>query len=97
VLVDNAHAGHLPRRGRYVDIDAPNVDVSVIKRAEAGRGWIVRVWETCGRPATVRIHLRTCDREWAGAMAAHEVKTFYCPDDATRPMVEVDIPELGVG
>ncbi len=48
--------GPLPKKSfQAVGIDAENVMLTALKRAEDGRGWIVRLYETAQSPATTTV------------------------------------------
>jgi alpha-mannosidase len=54
-----AHSGDLPPRHGFATVDAPNVVLSAVKRAEDGKGIILRFYESTGQAATVNVTLPT--------------------------------------
>ena len=55
-----------------LDVDAPNVDLTVLKQSEQpGRGWIVRLVETAGHATDTTLHsgLLPIDRAWDASIA----------------------------
>lgn len=49
--------GTLPPAHRLITVDAPNVELLTLKRAEDGRGYIVRLFERTGQATTVRVEI----------------------------------------
>jgi alpha-mannosidase len=94
VVTETWHHGVLPRAERFVEATPATVMVPVVKRAEDGTGWVVRIVEAAGRGATVRLSIKRLHREWQGELGPFEVKTLIFPDDAVSEPGEVDIPEL---
>ena len=55
-----------------LDVDAPNVEVTVLKQSEQpGRGWIVRLVETAGKPTdtTLLSNLLPVEHAWEASIA----------------------------
>jgi alpha-mannosidase len=46
------HPGKLPRQIGFATCDDPRVSIKAIKKAENGNDWIVRVFETTGKPVS---------------------------------------------
>jgi alpha-mannosidase len=96
-VIGNAHTWHRGELARSVSLlsaEAGTVTVPVIKRAEDGSGWVLRVWEHSGQPTTARIGLAFCGRDWPGQLGPHQVRTLHVPDDPAEPVPEIDVPEL---
>jgi alpha-mannosidase len=93
LVLDSWHRGPLgpSRQGAAAD---PGVALGVVKRAEDGRGAVVRAWETAGRGCEAHLDLPLYRRTYAATWRPHEVKTIYLPDDPQAPPTEIDIPEL---
>ncbi len=53
--IESAHPGTLPPRASFLEVDTPNVIISVVKQEEDGQNLVVRGYETAGRetPATL--------------------------------------------
>ncbi len=52
-----AHRGRMPASFSWLNVSAPNVVISAIKKSEVGNDLIVRLYETAGRPAHVRLNI----------------------------------------
>lgn len=96
MVTETWHRGALGARGAGIEVAPQHVAVSVLKRAEDGHGWVLRLWETAGRHSEVSLRLPALGRSWAGRLAAHEVKTLVVPDEGSEAITEITIPELGV-
>lgn len=59
-----------------VTIDAQNVQLSCLKQAEDGDGWIVRLYESCGEYITATVALPAWQLEQAIAFMPFEIKTY---------------------
>jgi alpha-mannosidase len=93
-LIECFHPGPLPPSQSYLTVNADNVVVSVLKRAEANDGaTILRAYETAGRAAEVTIDLPLLGRSFDTAFTPHEVKTLRIPADADVLPTEVDLLE----
>jgi alpha-mannosidase len=93
-LLESFHDGELPQHQSFAAVgDAPNVVVTVVKRAEDGDGHVIRGYETTGRPATATLHLPFLRRTVTAEFGPHEIKTLFIPDDRSLPAVETDLLE----
>ena len=73
----DVHKGKLPARAGLITVDAENLVVCGLKKAESGDALIVRLFETAGKKTTARI---TTDAEWLGKVAeATEVDVLERP------------------
>jgi alpha-mannosidase len=89
------HEGKLPQRDSYLNVDAPNVNVSVVKKWEDGDDLILRAYET-GKIATkaiIRLTLPTLQRTVEADFKPHEIKTFRVPMDESQTVTEVNLLE----
>jgi alpha-mannosidase len=73
-LLESAHTGPLAPQASYADDGGGDVVATVLKRAEDGDAWVVRAYESAGRPARARITALGCTLE--SDFAPHEIKTF---------------------
>ena len=64
------------------------------KRAEEGRGYILRCYETAGKEAETVFSLPMLNRSWKSRLGRCEIKTFFIPDDLTEEVSEVNLLEL---
>lgn len=69
-----AHAGNWPPSASWLSCTAPNVVLTVLKRAEDGGDLIVRGYETFGRATTAEV--RFLDERWLFAWRPYEIKTL---------------------
>jgi alpha-mannosidase len=57
VIATDAHSGALPPVHGFLTVESGHFEVTALKRAEDGRGYILRGHETEGQPGTVRLHV----------------------------------------
>jgi len=79
IVYQGIHPGRLPLAASFLSVNAPNVVVSVVKKAEKGEDLIVRCYETAGRPTGVSLDLALVKRRWVGKFRASEIKTLRVP------------------
>ena len=72
-FVTAPHEGRMGRSSSLLAVSSPQVEVQAVKRAEDGNGYIVRLRELTGKPASVRVGM-------PGVVAASEV------DGQERPL-----------
>ncbi|NBD26849.1 alpha-mannosidase [Paenibacillus glycinis] len=87
------HEGPLPQQLEGIRISAAQIVSSAFKRAEDDDGWILRCYETAGRPAEAEIAIPMLNRLWQGSFGKCEIKTLRIPDDAGLPVREVNLLE----
>lgn len=51
------HGGSLPPAQSVVAVEPATVELVALKQAEDGRGWILRLWETSGKPGTASVRI----------------------------------------
>lgn len=68
------HAGKRAGEGSFIEISAPSVVVRAVKRAEDGKGIVVRAYETEGKRTECR--LRLFETETTAVFAPFEIKTL---------------------
>jgi alpha-mannosidase len=93
-VTETWHPGQLGREASAVQVSPSHVSVPVLKRAEAGGGWVLRVCEQAGQPAATTITLPLGGRNWAGQLRPYDVVTLFVPDQAGQPMREIALTEL---
>jgi len=78
VVQESYHAGDLPARMSFVQIDEPNILVTAYKCCEDGSGdLILRCYETQGKAYThAAISLPQADAAFWSDFSKHEIKTF---------------------
>jgi alpha-mannosidase len=79
ILYQGIHPGSRPGSASFLAVDAPNVVVSAVKRAEDGDDIIVRCYETEGRATTATLDLALVNRRWKGRFHPLEIKTLRVP------------------
>ena len=79
VIYQGIHAGNRPPSGSLLSVDAPNIVVSVVKKAEEGNDLIIRCYETAGRPTQASMDLGLVKRRWSGNFHPLEIKTLRVP------------------
>ena len=76
VHVESAHPGTLPPCAAFMEVDAGNVILSVVKFSEENGDVIVRGYETDGVETGVRIRWPYFQKEITARFAPHEIKTL---------------------
>ncbi|MBQ8401430.1 MAG: hypothetical protein IJX14_05825, partial [Clostridia bacterium] len=77
IVIDEAwHDGISSPARSFCTIDAGSTGMTVLKYAEAGEGFVLRLAEYDGKPDSVRLHLPERDAEVQ--MKPYEIKTIRC-------------------
>jgi alpha-mannosidase len=92
VMYQGIHPGHRPLSASFLSVDAPNVVVSALKKAEDGQDLIVRCYETAGRATKATVDLALVNRRWTGNFRPSEIKTLRVPSGG-GPIREVNLIE----
>ena len=79
VVYQGTHAGHRPLSASFLSVDAPDVVVSAVKKAEDGEDLIIRCYETSGWPTQATLDLALVERRWTGRFRPFEIKTLRVP------------------
>jgi alpha-mannosidase len=79
IVYQGIHPGTRPLSASFLSVDAPDVVVSVVKKAENGDDLIIRCYETAGRPAKASLDLGLVKRRWTGNFRPLEIKTLRVP------------------
>jgi alpha-mannosidase len=79
VLHQGIHGGSKPQSGSFLSVDASNVVVSALKKAEEGDDLILRCYETDGRATTATLHLGFVQKRWTGNFRPLEIKSLRIP------------------
>ena len=88
-IVETYHEGPLPTKYEGLSVDADNVSVGALKRAEDNNGYIIRLNETAGKAVKCVIDAPMFGRKFEVEMGAVDIKTLLIPDDAAAPVKEV--------
>ncbi len=91
-LPEHFHPGPLPPAQGFVDDGSGAVVLSVLKQAEDGNGFVVRAYETTGRPSSARLEFPLFGRTIESSFAPGEIKTFLLPGSG-GPVEEVSLLE----
>ncbi len=83
-----AHAGQMPAEHSFVGVDAKNVVVTAVKKAEDGNGLVVRFFEWAGKGGNVTLQVPE------GATAASVVNLMEKPEGGSIPVTggKVTVP-----
>lgn len=92
-VVESFHDGPLPQTDSYVQVNQPNIVVSVIKKAEDNDDLIVRCYEAHKLQTDAEITLQAWSRAIKTTFKPCEIKTLRVPKDASKPIVETDMLE----
>jgi alpha-mannosidase len=92
-MLESYHDGPLAPQGSYATDGGGDVVVTVIKRSEDGEAFVVRAYETSGRPAHATIELPLFARTIHADFGPSEIKTFRIPRDPDQPLSETDLLE----
>ena len=84
-----AHAGAMAAEHSFVAVDAPNVVLTAVKKAEDSDGLVLRMYEWAGKAATVAVHVP------AGATGATVTNMMEKPEGAPL-VVEGDTVKVGI-
>jgi alpha-mannosidase len=76
VLYQGIHGGSGPQSGSFLSVDADNVVVTALKKAEEGEDLILRCYETDGHPTTATLNLGFANRQWTGKFRPLEIKSL---------------------
>ena len=75
-LVGTCHGGPLPLKSSFVNVDQPNINISVLKKAEDNDDLIIRAYETAKIATDVIIKLSHTKREIKAHFGPCEIITF---------------------
>ena len=92
-MIETYHKGELPQTDSYVSVDADNVMVSAMKKAEDNDDLIIRAYETARTSTRAVIKLPKWNRTIEADFGPCEIKTFRIPKDASLPIAETNLIE----
>ncbi|TBL72421.1 alpha-mannosidase [Paenibacillus thalictri] len=93
-VIETYHEGNLPQRYCGIRIESEHVVATAFKKAEEADGYILRCYETDGRPAAGAIEVPMLGRKWTAAFGPCEIKTFLIPYDPKLDIAETNLLEL---
>ncbi len=76
VLYQGIHPGLKPQSASFLSVDAANIVVTALKKAEEGDGLILRCYETDGRATTATLDIGFLKQRWSGSFRPLEIKSF---------------------
>lgn len=79
-ILGTYHKGKLPPEYSALKLSAANVEVTAMKAAEDGNGYILRCHETDGKPTSVTFDCPLLGAMWKASFGAQEIKTFRVTD-----------------
>jgi alpha-mannosidase len=91
-IYQGIHPGTRPKSASFLEMDAPNVIVSAIKKSEEGDDVIIRMLETQGREAAATLRFTAAGFSWKGSFRPCEIKTIRL-DTTTGHIKEVNLLE----
>lgn len=92
-IVETYHAGDLPARYGGMAVNARNLRVGAVKRAEDGDGYVIRLTETEGRPCEDELDMPVLGRKVRVSLTPWQIKTIFLPDDPQQMAQERLITE----
>lgn len=92
LLPQSYHPGTLPERYCGIVCSSDHVVVSALKRAQKGNGYVLRLFETDGEPAELRIEIPGLSVACDVNVKPHEILSFYI-DDKTHSFTRVNFLE----
>jgi alpha-mannosidase len=92
-LIATFHEGKLPQHDSFLNVDVPNVLVTVLKQAEDSEDWVLRAYETGGIATEAKIQLPKWECCIQAKFAPSEIKTFRIPKDQKAAIVETNLLE----
>ena len=90
-LVESIHKGSLPMKKSMLDLAIDGVTVTACKKAESGKGWILRAVETQGKHHREEIHVG--DTGMSVEFKPFEIKSLLISDDYCM-IEETDLLEM---
>ncbi len=88
------HAGTLPRRASFIEVESPDVTLTVVKRAEDGTDdLILRAVNLSQRASYATIHLNAWRRAIQSEFGPAEIKTFRVPASLAHSAVANNLLE----
>ncbi len=84
-LPETFHEGSLPGAQANLVVEPDNVIVTVFKRSEDQRGYVLRLLETLGQPVTASLSLPALKLDCQVVLGGNELHTLLVPDDGSPP------------
>ncbi|HEX4749035.1 MAG TPA: glycoside hydrolase family 38 C-terminal domain-containing protein [Bryobacteraceae bacterium] len=92
IIYQGIHPGNRPESQSFLQVDAPDIVISAIKRSEEGDDLILRCVETDGASVRASINLGFAGKQWTGNFRPYEIKTLRMSKE-TGAIKEVNVLE----
>lgn len=92
-VIETFHEGELPQSFQSIEVTAPNVVVSAVKKALYGEDFIVRLHECEGQRTDAQVCLPLLERQLTIHLAPWQIKTLRISREKEKPPQEVDLLE----
>lgn len=93
-IAETYHEGPLNGEFCGIEVSSDSVTVGALKRAENGKGHVLRIAESIGQKQTVTVDLKLLNRKWTLDLGAWEIRTVYLPDDPAQSPQNILLTEL---
>lgn len=93
-VTETYHAGDLPAQYSGIAIDNPGVQLAAFKRAEDGRGYIIRLVEAAGHMQKAHVSVPLTGREMDVTLAPYKIGTWYLPDATECGAEQIALTEI---
>ncbi len=93
-ILESYHKGVLPQKNSFIHIDAENVVMTAMKKAEENDDVIIRLYETNKVKTDVVVKLPIFNRIIKAVFNPCEIKTFRIPATENEPVIETNLIEL---
>ena len=94
IVTETWHSGSLGSALTGITVHPVCVAATVVKRAEDGDGWVIRLCELSGRGTPASVSIDRLQRTWTGSLHGYEVKTLVFPDEGDKQVREILLTEL---
>ncbi len=88
-VIETYHKGDLPGKLEGLSVDASNISIGAIKRAEDENGYVLRILETTGQATQALIKAPLFYREFQLQFTPMEIKTLLLPDNPEKSIQEM--------
>jgi alpha-mannosidase len=92
-VIETYHEGSLPQKDSFLSVDADNVVVTVLKKAEDNDDLVLRCQETVNKATRAEIRLPKWNRTVRAEFGPSEIKTFRIPKDGEGAVYETNLLE----
>lgn len=91
MLAETYHGGELPERGSFAHVEGDGIRLTALKQAEDGDGYIVRLWESRGKPASGQVALDFLNAAFPVKMGPYQIASFRVRPNGE--VIPVDLTE----